>query len=291
MRDSTVASQPEVGQSDKAVIFLHLPKCAGTTLNRIIEWEYNPMRVFSIDPIFFLWSYKKLNSWPAKRLAQMQVFKGHMPFGIHKRLPQPSTYITFLRDPVERVISAYYFARNYALHPNHRWMSKITLEEYVRTSPNHNVQCKYISGRPFVGNHHAGPCDEETLAMAKENLRRHFSLVGLTERFDEGLAILKILFDWEIAKYAKFNITKNRMKKATLPLSTVELIAERNQYDVALYEYAVPIFEQTRAKYGDEVQRQIDLISQAKELSKSESMYYFGASAARKAISRVHSAI
>jgi hypothetical protein len=291
MRDSTVASEPEVGQSDKAVIFLHLPKCAGTTLNRIIEWEYNPMRVFSIDPIFFLWSYKKLNRWPAKRLAQMQVFKGHMPFGIHKRLPQPSTYITFLRDPVERVISAYYFARNYALHPNHRWMSKITLEEYVRTSPNHNVQCKYISGRPFVGNHHAGPCDEETLAMAKENLSRHFSLVGLTERFDEGLAILKILFDWEIAKYAKFNITKHRMKKATLPPSTVELIAERNQYDVALYEYAVPIFEQTRAKYGDEVQRQIDLISQAKELSKSESMCYFGASAARKAISRVHSAI
>jgi hypothetical protein len=33
------------------------------------------------------------------------------------------------------------------------------------------------------------------------------------------------------------------------------------------------------------------LILQAKELSKLQSMYYFGASAARKAISRVHSAI
>ena len=43
----------------------------------------------------------------------MQVFKGHMPFGIHKRLPQDYTYITFLRDPIERVVSAYYFARNY----------------------------------------------------------------------------------------------------------------------------------------------------------------------------------
>jgi hypothetical protein len=277
--------------SDKAVIFLHLPKCAGTTLNRIIEWEYNPMRVFSIDPIFFLWSYKKLNRWPAERLGQMQVFKGHMPLGIHKRLPQPFTYITFLRDPVERVISAYYFARNYALHPNHRRMSKLTLEEYVRVSPNHNVQCKYISGRPFVGNHHAGPCDEGTLEMAKENLLRYFSLVGLTERFDEGLAILKVAFGWEIAKYAKFNVTKNRMKKDSLPASTVELIAERNKYDVALYEYAVPIFQETRAKYGDEVQRQLDLIYQAKELSKFESWYYFGASAARKAISRIHSAI
>jgi hypothetical protein len=127
--------------------------------------------------------------------------------------------------------------------------------------------------------------------MAKENLLQYFSLVGLTERFDEGLAILKITFGWEIAKYAKFNVTKNRMKKDSLPASTVKLIAERNKYDVALYEYAVPIFEGTRAKYGDEVQRQLDLIYQAKELSKFESWYYFGASAARKAISRIHSAM
>jgi hypothetical protein len=214
-----------------------------------------------------------------------------MPFGIHRLLPQPSTYITFLRDPVERVISAYYFARNYLLHPKHRWISKLSLEEYVRVSPNHNVQCKYISGQPFVGDHHAGDCDERTLAAAKENLNNHFALVGLTERFDEGLAILKILFGWEIAKYAKFNVTKSRLKKTSLPASTVKLIAERNQYDVALYEYAVPIFDATRAKYGDAVQQQIDLISQAKELKKVESFYYFAASSTRKAISRIHSAI
>ena len=276
---------------DEALIFIHLPKCAGTTLNRIIEWEYDPMRVFSIDPVLFLWSYRKLNRWPADRLAKMQVFKGHMPLGIHRRLPQPSTYITFLRDPVERVISAYYFARNYFLHPKHRWISKLSLEEYVRISPNHNVQCKYISGRAFVGDHHAGDCDEQVLEAAKENLNKDFSLVGLTERFDEGLAILKIMFGWEIAKYAKFNVTKSRLKKTSLPSATVELIAERNKYDVALYDYAVPIFEATRAKYGDAVQQQIDLITQAKELRKLESLYYFTASATRKAISRIHSAL
>jgi len=62
-------------------------------------------------------------------------------------------------------------------------------------------------------------------------------------------------------------------------------------YDVALYDYAVPIFEATRAKYGEAVQEQIDLITQAKELRKLESLYYFTASATRKAISRIHSAI
>jgi hypothetical protein len=287
--DQIVATN--VGQRDKALIFLHLPKCGGTTLNRIIEWEYDPMRVFSIDPVLHLWSFQKLNRWSPKRLERMQVFKGHMPFGIHKRLPQPSTYITFLRDPVERVISGYYFMRNYPLHPHHRSVSKLTLEEFARVWPNHNVQCKYISGRPFVGNFHAGDCDEEVLAAAKENLNRYFSLVGITERFDEGLAILKIMFGWHISKYAKFNVTKTRQAKKNLPAATVELIAEREKYDIALYEYALPIFEQTRQKYGDEVQKQLDLILQAKELTKLESAYYFGASAFRKAIGRVHSAL
>jgi len=27
------------------IIFVHLPKCGGTTLNRLIEWEYSPTRV------------------------------------------------------------------------------------------------------------------------------------------------------------------------------------------------------------------------------------------------------
>src|SRR6202007_2869164 len=101
----------------------------------------------------------------------------------------------------------------------------------------------------------------------KANLNKYFSLVGLTERFDEGLAILKLRFGWEIAKYAKFNVASGKQKKTSLPSSTVELIAERNKYDVALYEYAVPIFEATRAQYGAAVQGQINLLTQAQTLN------------------------
>jgi hypothetical protein len=286
-----LTAESNIAQSDRALIFLHLPKCGGTTLNRIIEWEYSPLRIFSIDPILYLWSYQKLNRWPASRLAKLQVLKGHMPFGIHRRLQQPFTYITFLRDPVERVISAYYFAKNYILHPKHRWISKLTLEEYVRLSPSHNVQTKYLSGREFEGDYHAGDCSEEMLAMAKDNMTRYFSLVGLTERFDEGLAILKIIFGWELAKYAKFNVTKVRPKRTSLPASTLDLIKERNKYDVALYDFGVPLFNETQARYGDEVQKQLNLIAEAKSLGRLESIYYFGASAARKAIGRVYSAL
>src|SRR5438132_5483132 len=122
---------------EMALIYLHLPKCGGTTLSRIIEWEYPPMRIFSDDPSFFRWSFYKLCQWPRERLARMRVFKGHMPFGLHRRLPQPATYITVLRDPVERVISEYYFAKHYRLHPQHKRMRTLTIEDYVCTTPHH----------------------------------------------------------------------------------------------------------------------------------------------------------
>jgi Galactose-3-O-sulfotransferase len=287
----SLAARPAIAQGDQAVIFLHLPKCGGTTLNRIIEWEYNPLRIFSVDPIFFLWSFQKLNRWPRERLAGIRVFKGHMPFGIHRKLPQPSTYITFLRHPIDRVISAYYFARNYKLHPKHHIVRRMTMDEYVRSWPNHNVQTKYLSGRPFTGDWHAGECNEEMLELAKENLATHFSLVGLTERFDEGLALLKIIFGWNIAQYAKFNVTRSRPRKNTLSSSTLELIAERNRYDVALYDHVVPMFEERFESFGEEAEIELARIREAKALGKLQTVCYFAASGARKAISRIHSAL
>jgi hypothetical protein len=284
------ASQTE-REAESAVIFIHIPKCGGTTLSRIVESEYDPLRIFSIHPVFFLWSYRRLMRWPAERLRRMQAFQGHMPFGIHRRLPQPASYFTFLRDPVERVVSAYYFARNYRLHPKHAQMCRLTLEQYVQTSPNHNVQCKLLSSRRFVGNYHGGDCDGDTLKSAQDNIASHFSLVGLTGRFDESLALLKIIFGWNVARYERSNVTKRRLQKSDLPPSTLELIAERNKYDLALYEEAIPVFNATRRKYEDEIQNELARLRKARAMSGRESRYYSIASRTRGAISRIHSAL
>ena len=34
----------------ETLIFLHIPKTAGTTLNRIIKWRSRPFEIFTIDP-------------------------------------------------------------------------------------------------------------------------------------------------------------------------------------------------------------------------------------------------
>ena len=144
------ASQvPRGGETEEAVIFLHLPKTAGTTVNRLIEWEYRLSEMYSIDPVLFKWSAAHLRKLPPGRLKKIRMFKGHMLFGLHEVLPQPATYITVLRDPVDRVISAFYFMRSYKLHPLY-W--KLRREKWTlgricsQLSTRDNVQSKIVAG-------------------------------------------------------------------------------------------------------------------------------------------------
>ena len=139
------------GNTTEALIFLHIPKSAGTTLNRLIEWEYSLFEMYSVDPVFFRWSRARLWRLPKRRLQRFRVFKGHMPFGLHELLPQSATYITVMRGAVERVISAYYFMSNYMLHPNY-WKFRRegwTLEDFVRRdlfAPNELCEAYRIIG-------------------------------------------------------------------------------------------------------------------------------------------------
>ena len=276
--------------AEEAVIFLHVPKTAGTTLNRLIEWEYPLFQMYSVDPVFFRWSASHLWQLPARRLKRTRMFKGHMLFGLHEILPQPATYITVLREPIDRVISAFYFMRSYMLHPAY-WQFRRenwTLEDFVRRSRRENVQSKILAGAEYNS-----PCTEEILEQAKENLFRYFSVVGLSEHFEESLALMKLRFGWKLERYSSFNVTRARPKKRDLPQPTLDLIAEKNAFDLALYEYAAKLFEDAVNKNAAEVgtiARDLEAARARTQGPLSSALFSIRA-AGRKAISRAYSSV
>jgi hypothetical protein len=289
-RQPAASPAPRGGKTEEAVIFLHLPKTAGTTVNRLIEWEYRLSEMYSVDPVLFKWSAAHLRKLPAGRLKKIRMFKGHMVFGLHEVLSQPATYITVLRDPVDRVISAFYFMRSYKLHPlywklrHNNW----TLEDFVRRYQRENVQAKVVAGSEYDA-----PCTPEILEKAKQNLRRHFSVVGLSERLEESLALMKLRFGWKLASYSSFNVTRSRPKKDDLPKATLDLIREKNTFDIELYQCAREIFESALKGNATEVKRIAGELEAARTRSQGTvpAMLFNARSAARKAINRAYSAI
>lgn len=217
-----------VGQ--ERLIFLHVPKAAGRTVTSILVRQYHDKvaeyRGFLSDANI------EFNRDP--ELAH--VVLGHFAYGIHRRLPGRWSYLTILRDPVERVVSLHrYICRN-ERHPLHESVRTMGLGEFVTSGIGHeevdNGQVRQISGvldrRP----------SERTLEIAKENLAT-FGAVGLVERFDESVMTMKKRFRWKVPLYRKMNITQRDPRTQGAPTAEeVEAVREHNRLDLDLYRFA-----------------------------------------------------
>jgi hypothetical protein len=233
----------------EALIFLHIPKTAGTTLNRIIERQYSPFEIFTMDPYRIRATPERLKRLPEGRRRRLRMVRGHMFYGIHECLPQGATYFTMLRDPVRRTLSAYYFILRRPLNPFHRKVKKerLGIEDCLRLFPQrNNLQCRLIAGVKDTA-----IADERLLDKAKENLTKSFSVVGISERFEESLMLMATTFEWEILFYKNWKVSKTRPQIAP---STVEMIRNHNRLDVELYEFGKGLFEESLQKKEAAVQ-------------------------------------
>ena len=227
----------------EALIFLHIPKTAGTTLNRIIERQYSPFAIFTMDPYRIRATPERFKRLSEERRRRLQVVRGHMFYGIHEFLPQGATYITILRDPVARLLSSYYFVLRRPLNPLHRKVKRerLGIEDCLRLFPQrHNLQCRLIAGVKDTA-----IAGERLLDMAKEHLIKSFSVVGISERFEESLMLMAKTFDWEIPFYKNCKVSKTRPQ---IGPGTVEMIRDHNRLDVELYEFAKGLFEESLRK-------------------------------------------
>ena len=273
---------------EETMIFVHLPKTAGTTLNRLIEYEYRPFDMFTVDPYFIHWSNAKLRRLSPERLKKFKVFKGHMGFGLHQLLPQPSTYITVLREPVDRAISTYYFMSTYLLHPMYPKIKRLkwTLEDFITKFPRNNIQCKYLANLDWDAT-----VTPETCELAKSNLEKYFSVVGITERFKETLALLKLRFGWKLAFYTTFNRTRKRPEKKQVQQATLDLIREYNKFDIELYEHGKKLFQASVEKHQEQITAIVADLRKSREISPAQSTYQYSRAVFMKAVNRLYSAV
>ncbi len=190
--------------------------------------EGRPIRELSLDYVASL---------PREELARVRLIEGHTIFGVHRCLPRPSVYATLLREPVSRVMSGYAYIRRRPHHPLHSLSHRLALDEFLRTGVAvqlDNGQTRAIAGdttTPFGG------CDRELLDMAKGNIEQHFALVGLTERFDESLLLMRRAFGWRNVCYVPANVSRRSRSMGTNDVRTRGLLEELNQFDIELYEW------------------------------------------------------
>ncbi len=251
------------------LIFQHLAKTAGTTLGNIFRRNFPPEEQLPLEPGT---AVSSLGTWlvddvrgaveslPPETLDGLRFVGGHVGFGIHALLPRPAKYVTLLRDPVDRLISGFYYSIS---DSEEAAREEVTFEEYIFRKRHYDLglndsQLRVISGLPDLDpieatrTEKARPVTEADFAHVRQNLESHYLLVGLTERFDEFLVVLCRLLGWNLADavYVRQNATSSRPRRDQIPHHVIAEAERHDAFDRRLYALAQNIFDEKVEAYG-----------------------------------------
>jgi hypothetical protein len=187
---------------------------------------------------------------PEEVRGRPKLIMGHTVFGLHEFIPNPSVYISMVRKPRDLVVSQFRYVVRTSGHRHHQIVAseRLSIEDYVRSGISlemDNSQTRAIAGdrdTPF------GACTNTMLESAKRNIEGSFAVVGLTERFDETLILLKKSFGWSRLKYVRSNVSQTR-DPLNLTDEAIALIDEHNILDNELYRFATERFEKAIARH------------------------------------------
>ena len=250
-QDPTGGVQSRLERS--TLLFVHIPKTAGTTFQTILRKLYSEQDRCELYPSW--WVAKAGLELHTKR-DRFRAVGGHFTYGVHAKpeirpfLEDDMHYITILRDPVHRVVSTF----NHLLSsdfPEHRTIiaKHPTLEAYLKHRSARNAQTWFITGwkrKPIQR------APKAAVSAAIELMQDRYKAVGITERFDESLVLFAKKFGWGLPTYVPQNLARSRVLRLSvedLDDSLIERIRDINRCDIAIYEHACSMFDATWSKH------------------------------------------
>jgi hypothetical protein len=215
------------------IVYTHIAKTAGTTM---LHWLEGQCKTYHLQR----W-------WMSKWLVpeDTECLFSHCPYGLPDRyVPGDHQYVTFLRNPIDRIVSNYFHVVN---NPNNLLLPGYTsmpFDELIKGeifATFDNGITRIISGRPDMGNlPPKSPATREDLEKAKANIAT-FAMVGFVETFNWDLARLAAKFGWSDLSYTWYR-KGSRPKLTSIKPEILQQIAQYNQLDIELVEHAKKIW-------------------------------------------------
>lgn len=217
------------------IVSVHIPKTGGVTFREALAAAAGGHLVLDYDdrPL----APRSLARSVRERLRRVELppdtraVHGHFVASKYRRRYPDARFVTWLRDPVERLASHYYYWLREPDPKNatcRRLLEEnLTLAQFAELSEMRDVHARFLGGVPV----------------------EDFAFVGLTESFDEGMALFERLFGIPAqAEAPRRNANPERRgERYELAPDVREAVARANAADLALYARARARYEVLRA--------------------------------------------
>jgi PAS domain-containing protein len=216
-------------------VFIHIPKTGGSTIRTILSREYGVEHILYYEVGIPPWKLNRPGEVPLPtQLGAIDLLTGHTAFGVHELIKQPCRYFSLVRDPLERVISDYFYAFT---DTPHRWKEEIlsgalSVDEFVM-NPEYGMRDEQVAYLKGTSESYLRPAQ-----AALDNISTGILTIGLTERFQESLLLMAKLLGWKPPLYRLRNVTKlspeieNRRRDAMERLAAVSRQVMQDEYEV-----------------------------------------------------------
>ena len=223
------------------LIFVHIPKTAGTTFKNLLipELKLKREEVIVVESrgwnnhsdLMFSNERPGLNGTiPLKPNPDAKLIAGHFKADKFKPIYSDATYITWIRDPIERLISSYYYylltdpSRYGNLAKEHRKYDPVSLEYFVTRNYNSNAMLSQLNI----------PLDD-------------FKFIGISEHFDKEVARYDSILGTNMASNKNYNnhnvnpAKANYQEKYEISDKLKKKLIELNREDYELYNKCLRI--------------------------------------------------
>lgn len=218
------------------IVFIHIPKAAGTSANHFFQNAYGKDKVGWLGMNFNAEQLQKSN---IQSLAEFKVIGGHFPYSTAATFPWRNTYIAVLRDPISRAISLYRYIQRIETHPLHNTANSVNMLEMLSSTPQFRVQVSNLQAN-WLSSAEAARGGKGTSETALENIHYNKFFVStiasvnlLFEKIKEKLSLPADL------SYGKQNTSPELIDRDPLweDKSLVSLLKEINNEDTKLFNH------------------------------------------------------
>ncbi len=219
------------------VFFLHIPKTAGTSLRSQLTTRFDQNAILHIT------GAAREKEDLIRQVDAKGLVTGHVGFGLVNHFSRRRVVLTFLRDPLDRAISSFYYHRSQWLAPSAMTKARdLELLDFIEREPataayflgnvqtsllQSTVVCRWPGQEP-------GPVSLEQACANLESC----ACVGLTERMADSVALMCATLGWEpFSGLHQANRTLHRPAVGDLDQKTLSALGELTALDQELYRF------------------------------------------------------